>query len=117
MTHPPPQVPLFRIMIGNATLLSIVYLAFGVMFEVLRRLHPAGWVMRAVLVLDSLPARTIELLGWMESLRYAYVYGQVSEVSLRLIFSATTIAIIFLMALVVGAGMWLVRRLLYRRYA
>ena len=102
-------------MFGNATLLSVAYLAIGVVFELARRLHPAGWVMRAALVLDSLPARTLELLGWLEPLRHAYVYGRISETTLRLIFSATTLAIIFLMAVVVGAGMWLVRRLLYRR--
>jgi hypothetical protein len=104
-------------MFGNATLLSLVYLALGVVFELVRRLYPAPWVMRAVLVLDSLPARTLDLLGWMEPLRHAYVYGQISETSLRIIFSGTTIAVIFLMAVVVGAGMWVVRRLLYRRYA
>lgn len=103
-------------MFGNATLLSLVYLALGVLFELVRRVHPASWVMRAALVLDSLPARTLELLGWLEPLRHAYVYGQISETSLRLIFSATTLTIIFLMAVIVGAGMWLVRRLLYRRY-
>jgi hypothetical protein len=104
-------------MFGNATLLSLVYLALGLCFEILRRAYPAPWVMRSVLVLDSLPARTLDLFGWMEALRHAYVYGQISETSLRLVFSSTTIAIIFLMALVVGAGMWLVRRLIYRRYA
>ena len=117
MNGPPTPVPLFRIMFGNATLLSLVYLGLGVVFELVRRVHPAAWVMRSVLVLDSLPARTLDLLGWMERLRHAYVYGQISETSLRIIFSGTTIAIIFLMAIVVGAGMWVVRRLVYRRYA
>lgn len=111
-----PQVPLFRIMFANATLLSVVYLVVGVVVEILRRLYPANWVMRAVLVLDSLPARTLELLGLMQPLRSAYVYGKINEIGLRIIFSATTILIIFLMALIVGVGMWMVRRFLYRRY-
>lgn len=117
MNGQPPPVPLFRIMVGNATLLSLVYLLVGTVVELLRRFYPASWVMRAVLVLDSLPARTLELLGLMRPLRSWYVYGKLNEVALRVIFSLTTIAIIFAMALVVGAGMWLLRRVIYRRYA
>ena len=112
----PPQVPLFRIMFGNATLLSVVYLALGVALELLYRLYPAKWVARGTLVLDSLPARTLELLHLMEPIRQAYAYDRISAASLRLIFAGTTIGIIFLMALVVGTGMWLMRRFIYRRY-
>ncbi len=104
-------------MVANASLLSVVYLALGVLVEALRRVYPAPWVQRATLVLDSLPARTLELLGLMEPLRNAYVYGRVNEFGLRLIFSGTTILIIFAMAVVVGAGMWLIRRLIVRRHA
>lgn len=104
-------------MLGNATLLSLVYLVAGVVVEVLVRVYPAHAILRAVLILDSLPARTLELVGAMEPLREAYGYSRISAFTLRLIFSGTTIAIIFLMALIVGAGMWLLRRMLYRRYA
>lgn len=117
MIGKPPPVPLFRIMVGNATLLSLVYLAVGTAVELVRRFYPARWVDRAGLVLDSLPARTLELVGAMVPLRTAYGYGQLSEMQLRIIFSLTTIVIIFGMALIVGAGMWLVRRIIYRRYA
>jgi len=110
-------VPLFRIMIGNAALLSVVYLVLGVVVEILRRVYPAPWVQRATLVLDSLAARTLELLGLMEPLRNAYVYGKINEAGLRLIFSATTVVIIFGMAVVVGAGMWIIQRLISRRHA
>lgn len=103
-------------MFANATLLSIIYLLIGILVEVLRRVYPADWVMRAVLAIDSLPARTLELLGAMSRLRTAYAYGKVDEIALRLVFSATTIVIIFLMAAIVGVGMWLMRRFLYRRY-
>jgi hypothetical protein len=114
---PSPQIPLFRIMFGNATLLSVVYLAVGVLVELLRRFYPMGWVNRATLVLDSLPGRTLELLGLMEPLRLAYVYGRLGEGGLRVVFAVTTLLIIFAMALVVGAGMWLLRRYIYRRFA
>lgn len=110
-----PNVPLFRIMFGNATLLSVVYLALGVVLELLREYYPAKWVQRATLVLDSLPARTLELLGLMEPIRHAYAYDRISTAMLRVIFAGTTIGIIFLMALIVGTGMWLMRQFLYRR--
>jgi hypothetical protein len=113
----PPRVPLFRIMVGNASVLSVVYLLIGVALELLRRVYPAGWVQRAGLVLDSLAARTLELLGLMEPLRNAYVYGKISEFGLRLVFSATTIVLIFGMAVVVGAGMWIIQWLISRRHA
>lgn len=114
--HQVPQIPLFRIMFGNATLLSVVYLMAGVAVETLRRFWPSNWIYRAAIVLDSLPARTLDLVGLMEPLRAGNAYGHISDWVLRLIFSGTTIAIIFLMALIVGAGMWLLRRFLYRRY-
>ncbi len=104
-------------MVANASLLSLVYLVFGAVVELLRRFYPVPWVQRATLVLDSLPGRTLEMLGLMEPLRNAYVYGRINEFVLRLIFSGTTIVIIFIMAVVVGAGMWLIRRLIVRRHA
>ncbi len=113
----PAQIPLFRIMFGNATLLSVVYLALGVGVELMRRYYPLKWVPRATLLLDSLPGRTLELLGIMEPLRVAYVYGRVDESGLRVLFALTTLLIIFAMAVVVGAGMWLLRKYVYRRFA
>lgn len=104
-------------MIGNATLLSVVYLVGGVAIELLRRFYPFRWVPRATLLLDSLSGRTLELLGVMEPLRVAYVYGQVTEPGLRIIFTVTTLIIIFAMAIIVGAGMWLLRKFVYRRFA
>ncbi len=104
-------------MFGNATLLSVVYLAVGLLVELVRRFFPMMWVTRATLVLDSLPGRTLELLGVMEPLRLAYVYGHIGEGGLRIIFAFTTLVIIFAMALVVGAGMWMLRRFFYRRFA
>lgn len=118
MEQPQPnQIPLFRIMLGNATLLSVAYLTLGVGVELLRRFYPLKWIPRAALLLDSLPGRTLELVGIMEPLRVAYVYGRVDETGLRVIFALTTLLIIFAMAIVVGVGMWLLRRFVYRRFA
>jgi hypothetical protein len=87
---------------GNAFLLSIIYLVVGIAVEVARRVHPTRFVSRLSLSLDSLPARALELLGLMEPLREAYASGQLPDYQVRLIFGLTTIAIIFLLAFVVG---------------
>lgn len=114
----PPPIPMFRIMFGNATLLSAAYLAIGLLVEIATHVFPeSDFVARTSLAVDQVPARTLEALGLMDRIRHAYGHDQLSEISLRLIFSGTTIAIIFVMALVVGAGMWLMRRFLYRRYS
>jgi hypothetical protein len=111
----PPPVPLIRIMGSNAFLLSVLYLLVGIGVEVARRLWPSFFLQRLSLSLDSLPARALELVGWMEPLREAYFSGRVSESVLRLVFGATTLVIIFLLAVVVGGVMGTLRGLLLRR--
>lgn len=112
----PPPLPLLRIMSGNAFLLSVLYLVVGIAVELTRRVWPSRLVQRLSLSLDSLPARALELLGWMEPLREAYYAGRVSEVTLRLVFGFTTIVIIFLLAVVVGVFMGSLRGLLLSRF-
>jgi hypothetical protein len=98
----PPPFPLLRIMGSNAFLLSVVYLVLGISVEAVRRVYPTRFVQRLSLSLDSLPARALELVGAMEPLRTDYLNGQISDYQVRLIFGGTTIAIIFLLAFVVG---------------
>jgi hypothetical protein len=98
-------------MVGNASLLSVLYLATGACIECWRRLRPSPWVERVSLALEALPARALELLGAMSALREYYVYGRISEVWVRVIFGATVIAIIFALAIALGVAMWMVRRL------
>lgn len=100
-------------MVGNASLLSVMYLAAGAIVETLRRLRPAPWLERASLALESLPARALEVLGVMGTLREDYVYGRMSELWIRLIFGGTVVAIIFALAVGLGALMWMVRRVWY----
>ena len=102
-------------MLGNATLLSVVYLLAAVGVESVRRFQNARWSERASLAIEALPARALEMAGLLAPLRRAYVYGGLSEEVVRLVFGATAVAIIFLMALVVGLGMWSVRRLWEKR--
>jgi hypothetical protein len=106
-----------RIMGGNAFLLSVLYLVVGIGVEIARRVWPTRFVQRLSLSLDSLPARALELVGWMEPLREAYFSGHISESTLRLVFGATTIVIIFLLAVVVGVFMGTLRGILLRRGA
>ncbi|MFY0574062.1 hypothetical protein ACN28S_06615 [Cystobacter fuscus] len=113
----PPPLPLMRIMSGNAFLLSILYLLVGIGVEAARRLRPSAFVMRLSLSLDSLPARVLEQVGLMEPLREAYFAGRITEAVLRLVFSTTTVGIIFLLAVGVGLFMGTLRGFLLRQAA
>jgi hypothetical protein len=115
VTSEASRYPLLRAMLGNATLLSVIYLAAAIAIEAVRRFYPSRPAEQASLAIESLPARALDLLGVLRTLRRTYAYGEVSEVALRLLFGGTTVAIIFAMALMVGAGMWLVRALVTRR--
>ena len=111
----PPPLPLMRIMGGNAFLLSVLYLLVGIGVEGARRVWPSIFLQRLSLSLDSLPARALELVGLMQPLRDAYFSGKLSESMVRLAFGATTIVIIFLLAVVVGVFMGSLRSLVLRR--
>ena len=111
----PPPLPLMRIMGGNAFLLSVLYLLVGIVVEGARRVWPSIFLQRLSLSLDSLPARALELVGLMEPLREAYFAQQIRESVVRLVFGATTIVIIFLLAVVVGVFMGSLRSLMLRR--
>jgi hypothetical protein len=104
-------------MVGNASLLSALYLASGAAIEALRRAYPSRWAERASLAMESLPARVLELLGAMGPLQQSYAGGKVNELGLRLIFGATVVALIFVMAVAVGLALWGVRWLLLRQTA
>ncbi|PTL77744.1 hypothetical protein [Vitiosangium sp. GDMCC 1.1324] len=100
---------------GNAFLLSVLYLVVGIGVEGARRVWPSILLQRLSLSLDSLPARALELVGLMQPLRDAYFAGRLSESVLRLVFGVTTIAIIFLLAVVVGVLMGSLRSFVLRR--
>lgn len=87
---------------SNAFLLSIIYLLTGIGVELARRFYPSRLVQQLSLSLDSLPARALELVGALEPLRSAYLDGRISDAQVRLVFGVTTIAVIFILAFVVG---------------
>jgi hypothetical protein len=101
-------------MVANALLLSAVYLGVGLGVEILLRFIRAPWLQKLSLALDSLPARTLALLGLLQPLAEAAGRGHLSGFWLRAIFGVTTIAIVFVLALVSGLLMagtwWLTRR-------
>nr|WP_239015539.1 hypothetical protein [Archangium violaceum] len=100
---------------GNAFLLSVLYLLVGIVVEGAQRLWPSVFLQRLSLSLDSLPARALELVGLMQPLRDAYYSERLSVSAVRLVFGATTIVIIFLLAVVVGVFMGSLRSLLFRK--
>lgn len=104
-------VPLLRVMIANAMLLSGVYALLGLLAELARQYLPSRLSDHAALVIDSLPARALELLGLMGPLRDALFDGRISNFVVRLAFGVTSFAVIFVLALLVGSLTGLARRL------
>ena len=100
-----PRYPLLHALVGNALLLSAMYLALGLALEILLRFYPMHWAEEASAALDSLPARTLQLVGALAPLSRAFAYGQLSAFWVRIIFGATTVAVIFIVALSVGLVM------------
>ena len=100
----PPSSPLLKVMWGNAFLLSVLYLLTGIVVESIRRRYHAPFFERLSMALDSLPARALELVRAMEPLREAYFNGRITDLGVRVVFGLVTVAVIFLLALVVGVG-------------
>lgn len=94
---------------GNAFLLSVLYLLTGIVVEAIRRWDSSPFIERLSLALDSLPARALELSHAMEPLRQAYTNGQIAELGVRAVFGVVTVLVIFLLAVVVGALMAVLR--------
>ncbi|GMU60688.1 MAG: hypothetical protein IT380_03395 [Myxococcales bacterium] len=105
------KVPVFRISLTNATLLSGVYLVGGAAVELARRLWNPRWAERLSLSLEAFPARVLEFLGLFEPLRRAWLEGHLSELQVRLVYGLTTVALIYSLGVAVGGLMWGVARL------
>ena len=94
--------PLLKLVVGNALTLATGYLGAGVVVECLRRLYPSRNVLTLSFALDALPAQILSACGLLEPLREAYLQGRLSEAGLRAIFGGTALAVIFLLAAVLG---------------
>ncbi len=102
MSRPLPAAPLVRLVVLNALTLSAGYLIIGLVVECIRRLYPSRGVLTLSFALDALPAEVLSLCGLLGPLREGYLGGHVSEAGLRGIFGGTALAVIFLLATVLG---------------
>ena len=105
-----------QVVAGNALSISAIYLLIGVIVEVLRVQSPSSTVMRVSYALDALPARVLERLGLLGPLKEAYTDGRIGESTVRLVFGATAVGFVFVLALGLAATTLLVRELLTRRH-
>jgi hypothetical protein len=104
-----------QVVTGNALALSALYLAIGVVVEALRVQWPSSVVLRISYALDALPARILERLGLLGPLKEAYTDGRVTESMVRLVFGATAVGFVFVLALSLAAMALLVREIVLRR--
>lgn len=104
-----------QVVAGNALALSALYLVIGVGVEALRIQRPSSGVLRVSYALDALPARVLERLGLLAPLKEAYTDGRVSESMVRLVFGATAVGFVFVLALGLAAMTLLVREIFLRR--
>ncbi len=104
------RVPVLRISLTNATVLSAIYLVSASVIELVRRQWNPHWADRASLAMEAFPARALELLGLFAPMRRAVVHEQLSPFHVRLILGATAVGLIFAIGLAVGGLMALVAR-------
>lgn len=102
-------IPIFRISLQNATVLSVAYLMMSVVVEASARWYPLRWTERAAQTVEWIPARTLDWVGLFEPLRRAVLEDGLSMFVVRLVLGMTSIAGIFAVALSVGSLMWLGR--------
>ncbi len=104
------KVPVFKISLTNASILSGLYLLIAVLVELVRRAWNPRWIERVSLSLEAFPARTLELFGLFEPLRRAWVEERIGQLGVRFIYGLTTVTVIFTLGMAVGAVMWLISR-------
>ena len=104
------NVPVFKISLTNATILSGLYLSIAVLVELVRRAWNPRWIERVSLSLEAFPARTLELFGLFEPLRRAWVEERITPLEVRFVYGATTVLVIFTLGFVVGGLMWIIAR-------
>jgi hypothetical protein len=108
-------IPIFRISLTNASVLSIAYLIMSVLVEASRHLYPFRWAERAADTCDWIPSRTLEWFGLLEPMRRALLDDRITNFHVRLILGTVSVSGIFLVALSVGSVMWLGRWAIDRR--
>ena len=104
------KLPVFKISLTNASILSGLYLGVGVLVELTRRVWNPRWLDQVSLSLEAFPARTLALFGLFEPMRRAWVEGQIDQLEVRFIYGFTTIAVIFALGMLVGLLMWVISK-------
>jgi hypothetical protein len=105
----PPPAPIFRISLGNATLLSVLYLVVAIGSDIARRVFTWRWTELVSEHLEEFPARTLRWVGLFGPLRSAYLEGLVGPLMVRVVLGLTMVALIYLLAMAVGTLMWVAR--------
>lgn len=110
--HASAAVPVLRISIANALLVSGLYLVLALAAELVGRVWNPRWLTPFAQNLEAFPARVLHLLGLLEPLRGAYLEGQLSNFGMRLCYGAVTVAVMMVIGLVIGLVMWLFQKVL-----
>lgn len=106
---PRVRAPIFRISLGNATLLSVLYLLFATLNDLARRLFTWRWSELLAEHLEEFPARTLRWAGLFSALRQAYLEGLIGTLGVRLLLGLTMVVLIYALAMAVGVMMWVGR--------
>lgn len=104
------DVPFMRISLSNSALLSAMYLGTAVVLELLRRFFAWHWVDVGLKALEAFPMRMLDIVGLSEPVVHGYLSGDLEAWQMRLVMGWTTVVVIVLLAVAVGAGMSLVAR-------
>ena len=104
------RIPVLRISLNNATILSAAYLASGIAIEVVRRVWSPRWAERAALAMEAFPARLLDVVGLLPRIRLAYARDQMSTLDVRLIYGLTTVLVIYGMGLLVGGMLFAIAK-------
>ena len=105
-------IPIFRISLTNATVLSVAYLSMAILVEASRKWFPFRWTERASLTVEWIPTRTLEWFDLYYPVRDAVISGAMSNFEVRLLLGGISVAGIFGVALSVGLFMWCMRWLI-----
>lgn len=111
----PSKHPLLDIIVGNAFLMSALYLGLALAVESLRHVWSSAGVYAFAKRLDDLPGTVLHLAGVLPTLRELVSEEKLSVWGLRAIFGVTTVAIIFALAFFTGGCLALMRWVLMRR--
>src|SRR5262245_54864345 len=105
------KVPVMKISLTNATMLSVVYLAIAATVDLARQATDLLWLERVSLSMESFPARMLNVVGLYAPMHTAWGRGELSTLQVRMIYGATVVVLIFVLGALVGGAMKIVQAL------